>query len=122
MRQRVAASGTLWRLAFLASVAGNVAALYWPRPVSEGGIPHVDKVAHVLVFAAVAWTGLRARVPARALLPLLAGHAILSEVAQATVLPRRSGDLPDVVADLVGILVGWLPARASLRREYPRAE
>ncbi len=122
MTQRVIASGVLWRLAFLASVAANLVALYWPRPVSEGGIPHVDKLGHVLVFAAVAWTGLRAGVPARALLPLLAGHAVLSEVAQATVLTRRSGDLADVAADLAGILVGMLPARASWRSEHPRAE
>lgn len=105
-------------LLFVATALANVALLYWPRPVSTGGdLPHLDKLAHLLVFAAVAWTGLRAGVPARWLLPALGLHAVSSELAQAHLLPRRSGEVADVVADLAGVLAGTLAARASWRHE-----
>lgn len=110
-------STRLWRVAFAGAVVVNLVALYWPRPVSSGGIPHLDKVAHVVVFAAVAWTGLRSRVPVVVLVVVLVLHAVTSEVLQASVLPRRSGDAVDVVADLVGVLVGVALARASWRDE-----
>jgi hypothetical protein len=95
----------------------NLALLYAPRAVSPGGVPHLDKVAHLLAFAAVAWTGLRAGVPARWLLPALVLHAVTSEVTQDRLLASRSGDPVDVLADLVGILAGALLARASWRYE-----
>jgi hypothetical protein len=81
--------------------------------VGTGGVPYLDKLVHVLVFAAVAWTGLRAGVPARWLLPLLVLHAVTSELVQARLLAQRSGDPADVVADLAGTLAGTLLARAS---------
>ena len=99
--------------AFVVAIAGNLAMLYWPRPVDPGGVPHLDKVAHLAAFAAVAWTGLRAGVPAGWLLPVLAVHAVTSELAQAWLLPDRSGDPRDVVADLLGVLAGTVLWRAS---------
>jgi len=104
-------------LAFAAAVAVNLLLLYWPRGVGGGGVPHMDKAVHLLVFAAVAWTGLRAQVPARWLLPLLALHAVTSELVQDRLLPDRSGDWADVLADLLGILAGTLLASASWRDE-----
>jgi hypothetical protein len=105
------------RVAFASAVVINLALLYAPRAVSPGGVPHLDKVAHLLAFAAVAWTGLRAGVPARWLLPALVLHAVTSEVAQDRLLASRSGDPVDVLADLAGILAGALLARASWRYE-----
>jgi len=105
------------RLLFAATVLTNLALLYWPRDVGGGGPAHLDKVVHVVAFAAVAWTGLRAQVPAAWLLPVLALHAAVSEVVQARLLPDRSGDVADVLADLSGILAGTVLARASWRDE-----
>lgn len=106
-----------WRLLFLATVLANLVILYWPRAVGGGGPPHLDKAVHVLTFAAVAWAGLRVRLPAAWLLPVLTLHAGVSEVVQDRLLPDRSGDAADVVADLVGILAGTVLARASWRDE-----
>ena len=110
-------STRLARVVFVAAVVVNLGLLYWPRTVSPGGPPHLDKAVHLLAFAAVAWSGLRARIPARWLLPVLALHAGVSEVVQDRLLPRRTGDPADVVADLIGILAGAALARASWRDE-----
>lgn len=112
-----AGSGRVARALFVGAVVANLVLLYWPRPVGGEGLPHLDKAIHLLAFAAVAWTGLRARVPAAWLLPLLVLHAVLSELVQAWLLPDRSGDWADVVADLLGILAGTLVVRASWRDE-----
>jgi len=111
-------SARLARAVFAGAVVVNLVLLYWPRSVGVGGgLPHLDKAVHLLVFAAVAWSGLQAKVPASWLLPLLALHAGASELVQARLLPGRSGDGADVVADLVGILAGTALARASWRDE-----
>jgi len=105
------------RAAFAAAVVVNLVLLYWPRGVGGGGVPHLDKVAHFLVFAAVAWTGLRAGVPVRWLLPALVLHAVASEAVQGGLLPDRSGDPTDAVADVLGALAGTALAKASWRDE-----
>lgn len=105
------------RAVFAVAVAANLVLLYWPRPDGGAGLPHVDKIVHVAAFMAVAWSGLRARVPASWLLPLLALHAGISEIVQDRLVPGRSGEGADVLADLVGILAGTALARASWRDE-----
>ena len=110
----------LWRPAFLVAVVANLVVLYWPRAVSSGGVPHLDKAVHLAVFAVLVWTGLKAGLPAYALLPVVVVHAVSSEVVQQLLLARRSGDPADVVADLVGTLAGWGLARASWRGEPAR--
>jgi hypothetical protein len=102
-----------WQVALAVAVAVNLVILFWPRPASPGGLPGLDKMVHLATFGSVALTGLRAGLPARWLLPVLAAHAVASEVVQELLLSRRSGDLRDVVADLVGVLAGTLLARAS---------
>ena len=92
------------------TVAVQLVVLYWPRAAAGGGLPYVDKVVHVAVFAAVAWAGCRAGVPHRVLVPLLVAQAVASEVVQARLLAGRSGDPADVVADLVGTGLGLLLA------------
>lgn len=110
-------STRLARMLFVGAVVANLALLYLPPPDGGSGLPHVDKVVHLLAFAAVAWSGLRARVPASWLLPVLALHAGVSELVQDLLIPGRSGDVADVAADLVGILAGSALARASWRDE-----
>ena len=48
-------------------------------------------------------TALLAGLPRRWVLALLALHAPVSEVVQATLLPSRDGDVWDAVADLTGV-------------------
>jgi len=103
-------------LVLAATVTVNLALLYWPRapgPDALGGVPDLDKLVHLATFASVAWAGLRAGLRPRWWLPLLAGHAVLSEVVQNALLPHRSGDPFDAVADILGVLAGWWWAHAS---------
>jgi hypothetical protein len=102
-----------WRVALAFAVAVNLVILFWPRPASPSALPGLDKVVHLATFASLAVTGLRARLDARWLLPLLALHAVTSEIVQALFLTRRGGDPRDAVADLAGVLAGSVLARAS---------
>ena len=49
-------------------------------------------------------------------------YAPLSEVVQAVALPYRSGDLTDVVADLLGVALGWAGTGRALARLATPAE
>lgn len=107
----------VWWVAFAGAVAVNLAVVFAPQPDVPGqGVPGLDKVVHVGVFAAVAVTGLRAGVPGRWLVPVLLTHAVTSEVIQARLLPDRSGDPWDALADAVGVALGWALHRAMARR------
>ncbi|GAA1606865.1 MULTISPECIES: VanZ family protein [Kribbella] len=113
--QRSQASTWVWRIAFVAAVALQLYGVYAPREAGPNvGIPQIDKVAHCLLFGAVAFTGLKAGVPARWLLGTLAANAVVSELVQHWFLPQRDGDPFDALADLTGVALGaWL---ATLRR------
>ncbi|WP_206690390.1 hypothetical protein [Quadrisphaera sp. INWT6] len=111
---------TVVRTAFAVAVLLQLVVLYAPRAPSTGGVPGVDKAVHLAVFGLVAWTGLRAGAPGRLLLPLLLAHAVVSEVLQDLVLPDRSGDPLDAVADAVGVLLGAALAVLAGRRASQR--
>ena len=98
------------RALFVAAVVAHLVVLYWPRPVSDGGIPFADKVVHVVIFAVVVIAGARAGVPLAWLVGLLAVHAVSSELVQHWLLANRSGDPADVAADLVGVAIGAVVA------------
>ncbi len=91
--------------------------LFWPDPAGGGsGLPGADKAVHLLLFAALAATA-RARLGGSTAVPIaVAGYAVLSELAQAVLLPTRSGDVLDLVADLVGVSLGWVLADRGLTR------
>jgi VanZ family protein len=84
----------------------HLAALYWPRVDIQGPVAWFDKVAHVLLFLAPTVAGLLAGVRPAYLVGLLALHAPVSELAQHYLLPHRSGDPWDAVADLSGMVLG----------------
>jgi hypothetical protein len=95
--------------------------LYAPSAGDAQLFPYVDKVVHLATFASVTWAGLWVGLRARWWVPLMAGHAVVSELVQHSLLPHRDGDVGDAVADLAGVLLGvlaasWL-ARASWRRD-----
>jgi VanZ family protein len=89
--------------------------LFWPDPAGAGvGIPGADKVVHAVLFGLLAATA-RLRFGGRsAVLAALLGYAAVSELVQALLLSRRSGDLWDLVADVVGAVAGWVLARRLL--------
>jgi VanZ family protein len=98
---------TRWRVAFAAACVVHLVALYAPRsPGPDTAFPFADKVVHLLLFAAVAYTGVKIRLPLWWLAGVLAVDAVLSEVLQHTVLPQRSGDVLDTLADLIGLFAG----------------
>jgi VanZ family protein len=104
----------LWRIGFVAAVLLHLYGLYDPRqPGPHVGLPLADKFAHAFLFGSVAFLGLRVGLRARWLLSALVANAVVSEVVQHFVLPQRSGDPFDSVADLIGVAVGtWLCFRA----------
>jgi VanZ like protein len=109
------------RAALVAAVAINVVILFWPRAPGGADVPGLDKVIHLATFASLAFTGLRAGLRARWWVPSVAVHAVESELVQAFLLPHRSGDVRDVLADLAGVLAGALLARASWGSDGSRA-
>lgn len=111
------------RAAFAVAVALQLLVLYLPRAQVPGGmdVPGSDKALHVAVFALVMLTGVLAGLPARGLAVVLVAHAGISELVQHLLLPGRTGDLLDAVADLGGIALGWYLASMLDRHLAPAA-
>lgn len=78
-------------------------------------MPGLDKLVHIAVFALVMATGVLAGISTRLLLTLLLLQTAASELGQHLLLPERTGDPWDALADLVGIGLGWLTGSAALR-------
>lgn len=108
--------GSAWRVALAVAVVVHLVVLYAPRSPGTGGLPMVDKVVHLAVFAAVAYTAVRAGLPWRPVLAALLAHAVVSELLQHVVLPGRSGDAYDAVADAAGAVLGTVAGSRALRR------
>ncbi|MGJ6979683.1 VanZ family protein [Aestuariimicrobium soli] len=104
----------LLTLAFVGVTAVHLAGLYWPRVELPGDAPNTDKWVHLVAFGVpVALGWLRFRRHRWWLVAAFAAHGPLSELLQGTVLPHRSGDPLDAVADLVGVAVGVLVGLAG---------
>jgi VanZ family protein len=94
-----------WVATAALSVVVHLAVLYWPSVTVTGPVSWTDKAVHVLVFALP--TYLVGRVVGRPVLValLFAAHALVSELTQYLLLPGRTGDPWDVVADLAGVML-----------------
>ena len=97
--------------------------LFSPGSTVPSGPPYSDKVVHALLFAALAFTGLRAGVRPVVLLVGLVDYAAGSEVLQSVLPIHRDGDPADAAVDLLGLAAGLLAGllagrrpRTSLRR------
>lgn len=89
-------------------VLASLYMLFWPDPAGGGArLPGADKVVHVVLFALLAATARWRFGAGRWLLGVVVGYAVASEVVQANLLPGRSGDVYDVLADVAGAVVGW---------------
>ena len=86
------------------------------RPLARAGQDPHARGGRRLLARAVAATA-RARFGASPrVLAAVAGYAVVSELVQALLLARRSGDPLDVVADLLGAALGWWLAGRLLPR------
>ena len=95
-------------VALALAVLAQGVVLYAPQGAGAPPFPQADKVVHVAVFAVPTVLALVARIPVRWVVGLLAAHAVVSEVVQSRLLPGRSGDPWDSLADLGGIALGVL--------------
>jgi VanZ family protein len=102
------------------SVAVQLVVLYSPDGGGPALFPQADKVVHLLVFLVPVALAVVAGFRRRAVVAVFAAQAVLSEVVQATVLPNRSGDVLDAVADLAGVALGVLVGTAVLRMRESR--
>ncbi|MFW5472028.1 VanZ family protein [Knoellia sp. CPCC 206450] len=100
----------------------QLAVVYAPSAGGAPAVPHLDKLVHAAVFALPVLFGLLARLPLVPVVAVMALHAPVSEVIQGTLLPQRSGDPWDAVADLVGVALGVVVATAVLRRSRGAAD
>jgi len=96
-------------------VVVSLVVLFAPSSGGAGSpFPESDKVVHLLLFAGLAATTRWRFGPGLTGLAAVGGFAVLSELVQAGVLPSRSGDPLDVVADLAGTALGWVLAGWSI--------
>ena len=96
--------------------------VYAPSGGGAAPFPNFDKLVHVTVFALPVLFALLARLPLLPVVAVMALHAPVSEVVQATLLPHRSGDPWDAVADLTGVALGVLVATATRSVRGPGRE
>lgn len=105
-----------WVITLGIGLVVQLIALYSP---SGGGAPPfngADKLVHATIFAVPVMAALVVRVRSGLVIGLAAVHAPASEIIQGTLLPQRDGDVWDAVADLTGVLAGWVIARWMLSR------
>ena len=115
----LAVHGALSRGAFAVAVLVSLAVLFAPADDVPASPPGVDKVVHLLLFAALALTGRWAGARAGALGVLLVVYAALSEVVQGVSALERSASVADWVADTVGVLAGLAAWAWGARRTRP---
>jgi VanZ family protein len=108
----------LWRVAFGVALVLQLIAVYSPNVPAGPQINGLDKVIHVSIFAAPVLAGLMAGISAPWVLGILAVHAPVSELIQHFVLPHRSGEVFDVLADLAGVALGGLAYLVWSRRQH----
>lgn len=118
-----AASAVLPRLAwaaFAVALLVQLAVLYSPStPDGAPGVPGLDKVVHATIFLLPALFGVLAGIRPLRLAVVLVAHAIASELVQHLLLPERSGDAWDALADVVGVALG-LVIGLAMRKRLPR--
>ncbi|MFC7376262.1 VanZ family protein [Brachybacterium sp. GCM10030268] len=119
-----------WRVGLLALAIVANASFYLPSiPAGTpgAGVPGLDKSVHLLLFALLVWAAGRLLAPHRRfpmgwVVIAAFAHALLIELIQLIALPRRTGDVVDLLFDVLGIALGvglWLAER---RRHRDAAE
>ena len=95
-----------------------------PSGMPGAGVPGLDKVVHLVIFALTVWAAARVLAPVKrfpvgwVVITALV-HALLIELIQQIALPDRSGSAGDLVADVAGIALGlgvWIGERKRRHR------
>ena len=111
MSPRLAWALALGWMALIAAVSHQSA---WQGPATASGLPLADKLDHLAEFAvlgALLWNAVSRHhplpwlAPAIFVLALGAGYGVLDELHQSLV-PGRSAELGDWLADAVGVALG----------------
>ena len=101
---------TCWLWAFIACALAVLVLALLPSPppmITTGW----DKSNHLLAFGVMAWLGCKA-FPQRLtiVLPGLLAYGVLIEIMQSFT-PNRAAEWLDLIADCLGILLGWMLIR-----------
>lgn len=97
-----------YRWATLAWVIATLLVLGMPSTAIPGsGIPHADKVAHLLIFTCGSFLALRGW-PARVfgVIALVLLFALFAEIWQLILPTRRHPDSMDTLANVAGVILG----------------
>ena|SRR5690242_17617917 len=116
MREEFAVHGPLSRWIFALAVLVSLVALFAPGPAVPSAPPGVDKVVHVTLFAALAFTGRWAGIRRGVLAAVLPVYAAASELLQELPALQRDASVGDLVADVAGVLGGLLLWELVARR------
>jgi hypothetical protein len=117
MRRALETHGALSRGAFAVVVLVSLAVLFAPASEVPGAPPGVDKLVHGALFAALALTGRWSGIGRGVLGVLLVAYAAVSELVQGLI--GRDAALGDLLADVLGLVVGLLAWQLSTRRGAP---
>ncbi|MDP9430018.1 MAG: VanZ family protein [Actinomycetota bacterium] len=112
----LAVHGALARGVFAVVVLVSLAVLFAPADDVPASPPGVDKLVHLLLFAALAGSGRWAGARPGVLGGVLVLYAGVSEVVQGVSALQRSASVADWVADAVGVLAGLLTWAWAARR------
>jgi VanZ family protein len=112
----LAVHGALSRGVLAVAVLVSLAVLFAPGDDVPSAPPGVDKLVHLVLFAALALSGRWAGIRAAVLGALLVVYAGASEVVQGWLPLERSASVADWGADVAGVLLGLLLAAGLLRR------
>ena len=108
--------GAASRGAFALAVVVSLVVLFTPGDDVPAALPGVDKLVHLLLFAALAGSGRWAGARAGVLGVLLVAYAAVSELVQGVSALERSASVADWAADVVGVLAGLLAWAWAARR------
>ncbi len=88
-----------------------------PMPAAVPALWGIDKVLHLIAFMALMlwFCGLFPRTGYLRIFLLLLAYGVAMEIGQSLV-PSRFAEFADLVADVAGLAIGWLGARAGLAR------
>ncbi len=105
----------LWRTAFWVTVIAVLALSLMPTSPETPGTGW-DKTNHLLAYAVLAWLGLRAyaKRPWGVLLGLLAHGGGVEALQSFT--PHRLAEWSDLLADALGLLLGWAVMYVARRK------
>jgi hypothetical protein len=106
VRNTLKAHESLSRGVFAVVVLVSFAVLFAPAADVPSSPPGVDKMVHASLFLALAVSGRWAGIGRGVLAGILVGYAAVSEVVQGMI--GRDAAVGDLVADVVGILLGLL--------------